>query len=100
MHSSDKSIQIPAVKLSMKRVKRWPRSYMQISSRRQPRITRISVSRTETIALAKLFPECRHSSSLVAADVFDLLMVEMRKSFNPPPEKKKQGWFASWFGGA
>ncbi|KAJ9122494.1 hypothetical protein QFC22_001922 [Naganishia vaughanmartiniae] len=33
-------------------------------------------------------------------DVFDLLMVEMRKSFNPPPEKKKQGWFASWFGGA
>ncbi|KAJ9113770.1 hypothetical protein QFC20_001796 [Naganishia adeliensis] len=33
-------------------------------------------------------------------DVFDLLMVEMRKAFNPPPEKKKQGWFASWFGGA
>jgi hypothetical protein len=35
-----------------------------------------------------------------SADVFELLMVEMRKAFNPPPEKKKQGWFASWFGGA
>ncbi len=32
-------------------------------------------------------------------DVFNLLMVDMRKVYNPPEEKKKQSWWQSWVGG-
>jgi Ras family protein len=85
-----------SVKSSLKRDKRSRRSCMQISSKRRQRITRISVS----ISGLRGFPDRRWLSSVPPADVFELLMVEMRKAFNPPPEKKKQGWFASWFGGA
>ena len=59
------------------------------------------------------------SNLRTAEQVFDLLMVEMRKVFNPPPEKKNAGgkssaggassssasggstgggWFSGWFG--
>jgi hypothetical protein len=32
-------------------------------------------------------------------DVFNLLMEEMRKVYNPPEEKKKTSWWGSWLGG-
>lgn len=32
-------------------------------------------------------------------DVFNLLMIEMRKVYNPPEEKKKTSWWSSWVGG-
>lgn len=44
----------------------------------------------------------------LAAEAFDILMDEMRKVYNPAPEKKKKpkssggggGWLSSWFGGS
>jgi hypothetical protein len=32
-------------------------------------------------------------------DVFNLLMIEMRRVYNPPEEKKKVSWWSSWVGG-
>ena len=31
----------------------------------------------------------------ITGKVFDLLLGEMQKTYNPAPEKKKSGWF-SW----
>jgi Ras family protein len=57
----------------------------------------------EGAALAKKlgasFIETSAKDNKHISDVFNLLMVEMRKVYNPPEEKKKTSWWGSWLGG-